>query len=212
MQDDISSQADEQSTEGADASSEIIHNLGCDSPQDKLELDVLAMFYARAAQSYGRKTDGVHEATLTMKQIGGEEASYISGSAYQKFLQTRFAELEDSLTHLAAVSLACKNKVDHLKGKRLAETTDFFEKQRILAENLDRRHSIDELYRRGVIRNKDLFAYDHHQRAAGMDMQLRRNGLNRLLSELAVPLISSNLRSSKRSITISFTSSSAKSV
>ena len=184
MQDDISSQTDAQSSQGVDVSSEIIHNLGCDSPEDKLELDVLAMFYSHAAKSYGRKTDGVHEATLTIKQIGGEEATSISGSAYQKFLQTRFAELEDSLIHLAAVSLACKTQVDDLKEKKFAENTDFFETQRILAENLQRRRSIDELHRQGVIRNKDLFAYNHHLRGADIDMQLRRNGLNEMLKKI----------------------------
>lgn len=88
-----------------DSATLILNALGCQNiKEDVLELDVLSNFYQAVATSYGRHTDGVHEALLTLKLIGGEDAKAISAAAFKIFICTRFNEQEDAISRLAAVA------------------------------------------------------------------------------------------------------------
>ena len=84
----------------------IMKGLGCENlDEEVLELDVLSHFYQALASSYGRNTDGVHEALLTFKLIGGNDAKAISAMAFKEFIKTRFLHQEDVISRLAAVTL-----------------------------------------------------------------------------------------------------------
>ena len=88
-----------------DSATLILNAMGCqNTKEDVLELDVLSNFYQAVATSYGRHTDGVHEALLTLKLIGGEDAKGISAAAFKVFICTRFSEQEDAISRLAAVA------------------------------------------------------------------------------------------------------------
>ena len=85
----------------------ILKGLGCENlDEEVLELDVLSHFYQALASSYGRNTDGVHEALLTFKLIGGNDAKAVSAMAFKEFIKTRFLHQEDVISRLAAVATA----------------------------------------------------------------------------------------------------------
>ena len=85
----------------------ILKGLGCENlDEEVLELDVLSHFYQALASSYGRNTDGVHEALLTFKLIGGNDAKAVSAMAFKEFIKTRFLHQEDAISRLAAVATA----------------------------------------------------------------------------------------------------------
>lgn len=90
-----------------DSATLILKGLGCENlNEDVLELDVLSHFYQALASSYGRNTDGVHEALLTFKLVGGNDAKAISALAFKEFIRTRFLHQEDAISRLAAVATA----------------------------------------------------------------------------------------------------------
>ena len=75
-------------TQSGSASDMVIFNLGCTTIRDELHLDVLALFFSSTAKSFGRKTDGVHEAIMTLQMIGGKNATSISARAFKEFLES----------------------------------------------------------------------------------------------------------------------------
>eukprot|EP00945_MAST-04E_sp_MAST-4E-sp1_P006561 g6561.t1 len=173
--------------QGGSISDTVVSNLGCASMQDVLHLDVLALFFSSSAKSYGRKTDGVHEAILTLRMIGGEKATNITAGAFKQFLEFRFEGQASSLTHLAAVALSIKDRAVKLgavgKGMYDADGNKkvYYDAKDKLQDGLKRRSSIDELVARGILRNVQLGRYDAS--ATKLQMEMKRNSLNRSLAK-----------------------------
>ena len=108
-----------------DSATLILNALGCENmKEDVLELDILSHFYQAVATSYGRQTDGVHEALLTLKLIGGDDAKAISADAFKTFICTRFNKQEDAVSRLAAVATTFDFRENNNNNNTMKKTSE----------------------------------------------------------------------------------------